>query len=239
MLIERCVCGRRDGNLEYHNGLAAIRCACGVARLDTHQTAAEIERQYEDGSYHESQDRHAQCVPYAQRYSQDELAAGKRMVRYKQLLNGRFEPGIRVLDVGCANGAFVDVARGRGYYAYGIDPHPVMSSELLYAGSLAKPPPVLDGKTFDVITYHDVLEHVLDPIAELKLARAHLAPRGVLIVDVPDVSNPKGQHHWKAEHLWYFTGLALAQMFEMSGLVPLSVDAPVPGKLVLYGEVLR
>jgi 2-polyprenyl-3-methyl-5-hydroxy-6-metoxy-1,4-benzoquinol methylase len=217
----------------------ALRCACGVARLVTQQSAQEIERQYADGSYHESYARHAHCVPYAQRYSQDERAAGLRMTRYKQVLNGRFEPGASVLDVGCANGAFVDVASSRGYAAIGIDPHPVGTSELLYSGSMVAPPPRIAQRTFDVITYHDVLEHLVDPLAELKRARGRLNPRGVVIADVPDVSSPKGQHHWKLEHLWYFTGLALAQLFQEARLVTLAMDSPVPGKLVIYGEALR
>jgi 2-polyprenyl-3-methyl-5-hydroxy-6-metoxy-1,4-benzoquinol methylase len=239
VLIEQCLCGRRDGILERHNDLTARRCACGVARLETAQSAEQIERQYADGSYHESFERHANCVPYAQRYAQDERAACLRVQRYKKVLNGRFNEGVRVLDVGCANGAFVDVAWSRGYIAYGIDPHPVGTNKLLFAGTLAKMPHQLANERFDVITYHDVLEHLVDPHEELKRARAYLAPHGRVIVDVPDVSTPLGQHHWKEEHLWYFTGLGLAQLFSDAGFIPITIDAPVPGKLVVYGEAIR
>ncbi|MGB9105459.1 MAG: class I SAM-dependent methyltransferase, partial [Terriglobales bacterium] len=40
--------------------------------------------------------------------------------------------------------------------------------------------------SFDAVTMLDVLEHVLDPVAELQHARALLRPAGILVVRVPN-----------------------------------------------------
>jgi hypothetical protein len=88
---------------------------------------------------------------------------------------------------------------------------------------------------FGLLTYHDVLEHILDPADELRSARKFMGEDGFLIVDVPDVSVDQGQHHWKAEHVWYFNFEALRSLFHGAGFDVVGEDRPIPGKLVLYG----
>ena len=39
---------------------------------------------------------------------------------------------------------------------------------------------------FDLITFNKVLEHVADPVAMLSLAKQHLAPKGIIYIELPD-----------------------------------------------------
>lgn len=234
MLIERCLCGETNGHVEAHGEVLAIRCACGVARLQSHETRESYERQYGDGSYHDAADRHANCIPYAQRFEHDLTVAAMRFKRYRSLLNGQLPEHARALDVGCANGAFAEYLVSCDFDAVGLDPHPTHESPRLYAGTLANAPAAIRDTRYGLITFHDVLEHVLDPLEQLMHAAALLDVPGTLIVDVPDVSDPHGQHHWKAEHVWYFTCDALLTLMHQAALKVITIDYPIPGKLVVY-----
>jgi SAM-dependent methyltransferase len=93
----------------------------------------------------------------------------------------------RILDVGCALGTFLALARDRGF-----DPRGVEISQ--FASSFARDRRGLDVFTgdlehftapdgsFDVITFWDALEHVTHPLENLKTARRLLRRGGLLLV---------------------------------------------------------
>jgi len=66
--------------------------------------------------------------------------------------------------------------------------------------------------SFDVITMWDVIEHVTDPVAELRLVYDLLRPGGLLMLSTPDVGSlvakatgPRWMGYKLAEeHLYYF-----------------------------------
>lgn len=232
MLIDRCLCGEVDGNVESHNGVKVLRCRCGVARLDYAIDARSYEQQYNDGSYHTSNERHPGCVPYTDRYANDYRVAKLRVERYRSVVNGHWSPGMVALDVGCANGAFVHYMRSVDVLAFGMDRNPKVPRWCIRGDVQSIR---FARRRFRFVTYHDVLEHIVDPIAEVQGVRRLMADGSVLVVDVPDVSVPQGSHHWKLEHVWYFTSAALRVMLEGAGFSVLHEDHPIPGKLVMYG----
>lgn len=95
---------------------------------------------------------------------------------------------VRLLDVGCAHGWFLQAARERNYKVAGIEPDPS-------SASLASPdlnvitgyfPDMLPkGASFDLICFNDVLEHLPDPRAIADACFDRLAPNGLLIVNLP------------------------------------------------------
>jgi SAM-dependent methyltransferase len=232
MLVDQCLCGETEGTVEVHGEVQALRCSCGVARLLTDIEARDYERQYNDGSYHSSAERHPGCVPYAQRYENDLRVAKIRVERYRDVVRRRWDPPLRVLDVGCANGAFVHYLRRIGIEAIGIDRNPRLPRWCI-RGSVQGLR--LPRDRFHFVTYHDVLEHVIDPIAEVKSVRRLVSEGGVLVIDVPDVSVAQGAHHWKPEHIWYFNAPSLRSVLGSAGFSVLHEDRPIPGKLVMYG----
>lgn len=227
-----CLCGRSTGEYFARNGVDILRCRCGVGRRVPGESREEYEAQY-TGAYHASKDRHAGCTPYAERYRHDRYIASIRWASYRTVLGARSV--VRALDVGCANGAFVDYLVGFGVDAYGVDPDPAMARERVYTGTLAQ---VADVERFDLITMHDVLEHMVDPKAAVKRCASLLADSGLLIIDVPEVWGGDGDHHFKTEHLWYFTSASIASMFVANELLVAGFSYPIPGKLVAYGQSL-
>lgn len=236
MLLEKCICGRKDGNPIWAGGMFLLDCECGVIRYATQETPEQYQAQYKTGAYHKSSDRHKGCVPYDQRYVHDLEVALTRIKRYGEVLNGRTHNLVSVLDVGCANGAFVDAVAENDMQGWGIDLNLVGSPRRHCRAADIHHLPEDFPKSFDLITYHDVLEHVIDPRAELLAAWKLAARGGVIVVDVPDISTEAGLHHVKPEHLWYFSERTLKDLIWDCGFKPLYADTPIPGKLVVYGE---
>ena len=93
-------------------------------------------------------------------------------------------PDTRWLDFGCGNGGLVRYVREhRGCNAVGFDEGAIIEAA---AGSGI---PIVKGSEldriegqFDVVTAIEVLEHVADPVAELRRIRALLRPGGLLFL---------------------------------------------------------
>jgi len=81
-----------------------------------------------------------------------------------------------------------------------------------------------NGQFFDIVTMNNVLEHTLNPLAELKKAYSIMKPSGILYLGVPNwdsvVSRIEG-YNWKMKswpnHLFYFTADTLGRMLEKAG----------------------
>lgn len=135
----------------------------------------------------------------------------------------------KLLDVGCAAGFFLKVAKDAGWEVQGIEPNrglakwgsrkygvPISSKDFLTTKFPAE--------SFDVVTFWDVLEHVTDPKAYIREAARILKPGGFLFVNYPDMgsifSRIFKQKWWFVSpvHLYYFDRRTLEQYFEEEGL---------------------
>ena len=102
--------------------------------------------------------------------------------------------GRRLLDVGCARGHLASVLADQGWNVTGIE-YDLADAEFARQGGLN----VIHGsaedafqnmnESFDVIIFADVLEHMVDPEAVLKMAREHLVPDGRIIISIPNIAH--------------------------------------------------
>lgn len=228
LLIDRCVCGSLYPNPIHAYGLELAACGyCGTwhQRIEGLKPA-DIDAYY-DGRYHRDDDRHFGQLGYEFRYGSDRVAAKARLKAYQAMI-GTLPEGV-ILDVGCGNCAFVDELHEHGKAVVGIDPDPVFISgprDYVLTGRIRD----RDMGVFGVITYHDVVEHLVDPIAELTLAKSMLLAGAILIVEIPDVFVPEGAKHFKREHLWYFSTDGLELMGAALNLCRIAHYSPIPGK---------
>lgn len=93
----------------------------------------------------------------------------------------------RVLDVGCAFGNFLRLAQDRGWTPCGVELSPYSSAVARQAGGF----PVHTGQiggcpyepgSLDLVTFWDVIEHVVSPAADLRRARELLRTGGRLVL---------------------------------------------------------
>jgi SAM-dependent methyltransferase len=118
----------------------------------------------------------------------------QRVRRYKVTMapfGGLFAKGDgrRLLDFGCGNGLFLEIAHERGFDCYGVDlaedaiaaAREKPSGRHAYYGSPTEIPELAAGG-FDVITMWSVLAHLAQPVEDLTMLRSLLSPDGVLLI---------------------------------------------------------
>lgn len=125
----------------------------------------------------------------------------------------------KLLDVGCSEGTFVDVAKQNKFNAFGID----IADELITYGKsnglTLENIDLLDYNEtdFNVITFHDSLEHVYTPILYLEKAKSILTNKGALQITFPSyiyTLNPSQWEHARIDHNWLYSIYGLEQMLK-------------------------
>lgn len=132
-------------------------------------------------------------------YEYDRIADRKRVDFIAGVLQQTLPPGACILDVGCGNGVISRHLGGLGFEVLGID---VSEKTIEKARSLTQLPNVqflkksaeelvADGQTYEAVICSEVLEHLNDPGALLRVLYQTLAPKGKLIVTVPNGAGPR------------------------------------------------
>jgi SAM-dependent methyltransferase len=138
-------------------------------------------------------------------------------------------PGRRILDVGCAVGRMPAFLRTLGFDAVGLEPYELpcrlgrdrYGIEIIHATLQDAD---LEDESFDALTFFDVLEHMDDPVGDLKRARALLKPGGAVFVKVPNIAAMQARlfgrwWYWLdvPRHLWHFSPRSLRRALEVAG----------------------
>ncbi len=99
------------------------------------------------------------------------------------------------LDVGCATGSFLRQAEARGWRCHGTDISTVAVARARVAvpsGSFEAGPfsrDTFEGRTFDLITMLDVLEHMSQPFLALEAIEPKLRSNGIFVLRVPVIDS--------------------------------------------------
>lgn len=143
----------------------------------------------------------------------------------------------RLLDVGCATGFFLDLARAHGWEVLGTE---VSAFSAHYArerfgldvrlGALGQLS--LEAQSFEAVTMWDVIEHVADPLAELREVHRILRPEGLLSIITPDAGSWVARllgRRWEEfrrvrEHIYFFSRRTLAETLRRAGFDVVRVE---------------
>ena len=225
------LCGRREHRpLFRKDGYDLVACCrCGLAYLANPPGPAAIAALYtEDVNYHG-----ALLDPADPKFRSMRGTARQHLRLLRRTV--RQPGGLKLLDIGCSTGLFLNEARSAGYTVrgaelspstagfardhFGLDVHPGDWRNADYA----------DG-SFDVVTLFDVIEHLPDPLAELRAIRRLLKPGGLLLQSTPNIDGlfPRLSHplanrldYWPHPeppyHLYQFSERTLTQLTEMAG----------------------
>lgn len=105
---------------------------------------------------------------------------------------GRERP-YSVLDIGSHCGFFVRFASENGWEAFGVEPAPPLARfarELNHVETIEEgffDEETHPGRSFDLVTMFDVLEHIPEPVELLRKVRSRLKPGGLVLCKVPHV----------------------------------------------------
>jgi hypothetical protein len=133
----------------------------------------------------------------------------------------------RVLHVGAADGTFLAAARHRFHLStVGLEPWRPWAQAArgrgieVHATTLER---WRDRKKFDVVVEHGLLAHLCDPVAHLRRIAARLSPRGIAVLEVPNLLASAGLagEVLSAQRPLNFTARALVTACKRAGLVPI------------------
>ena len=136
--------------------------------------------------------------------------------------------GAKLLDLGCGNGQFLEWARDMGWQVFGADPDPHAVAIAMGHGIDVRVGGIEqfdeEEPQFDVITLSHVIEHLHDPIAELKSVHRLLKPNGTIWIDTPNldsIGHADFGSSWRGleppRHLVLFTRRSLQFALENTG----------------------
>tara|TARA_Y100001970_G_C14075766_1_gene771914 strand:+ start:31 stop:1005 length:975 start_codon:yes stop_codon:yes gene_type:complete len=141
-----------------------------------------IDSIYSDGMYKVYQDK---LVKKGEKIRKNVL--DKRKFEQINMFLSKCNPTL--LDVGCGQGTFLNFCRKKGWRVEGVDPsHSVLQKEIkknqikIHIRNFEE---IKFNKTFDIITFWGVLEHLSDPIYNIKKAFELLNKGGMLVFEVP------------------------------------------------------
>jgi SAM-dependent methyltransferase len=184
----------------------------------------------------------------------EECKPAWKMMEHAQLLDRITDLGVTggdLLDVGCFSGLFLSNASKRGFGVSGVEPNyeaylhvrDFWGFEVAH-GNLGAAD--LSSERFSVIAFLDVIEHVSNPVSELKEALRLLRPGGLLILVTPNVKGlpqraVKTKRWFTREpfcpiddvpwHLWGFTRESLALCVERAGFIVKEISWLEPSPL--------
>jgi 2-polyprenyl-3-methyl-5-hydroxy-6-metoxy-1,4-benzoquinol methylase len=199
-------------------------------------------------------DEQIEALEAAKRFSKADMGThyAKHCLRLRQMMGAHKTASPRLLDFGCGDGHFLQVASSFGFESVGIDFSDSRQNRVypsnnisLYAnlGQLCQSPA---GQTpFDAITLFQVLEHLSNPLEVLRSLYDWLSPTGFLIVEVPDCQGVAGiptnsEDYSKVnplEHINHFTPDTLTRMCQRAGFQ--SVPHPVAIVTTDWKNVLK
>lgn len=139
----------------------------------------------------------------------------------------------RLLDIGCGSGEYLARMRNAGWDVLGLEPS---HSAAERAEERFRVPVICDTfpsrrlapRTFDLVSAHQVLEHLENPRDALVAMRDLLDADGRVLLTVPNAASWSARYFGPAwlswdlpRHLTHFTARSLAEMADLAGLEPI------------------
>lgn len=143
--------------------------------------------EYSDGLYKEYLDANDL------KYATFEYRLNEVIKAFKKQNHSEMSP--RILDVGCSNGRFIEVAIRKGIDAWGLE----LSENAIAAAAPEIRARIYHGdannieslgtEKFDIITAFDLIEHLFDPFSFLNNLHKIITKDGLIVITTPDASS--------------------------------------------------
>jgi 2-polyprenyl-3-methyl-5-hydroxy-6-metoxy-1,4-benzoquinol methylase len=133
-------------------------------------------------------------------------------------------PSGRLLEVGCARGDFLRVARDY-FDACGVEPNPELAAASIQAAPVYQD--VIERtpwSDFDVIASFHVIEHVDSPRSFIRASAEKLKCGGLLVIETPNIDSlpykifRDGWRQFIPEHYFFFSPRTISRLLSDSGL---------------------
>jgi SAM-dependent methyltransferase len=217
-----CGCSRFSIDPTSSERFSLVRCAgCGVAFTNPKPSGADLEKHYSETYYGPE---NVKFLPVLEKIV-DRIT--KRRARW---IDKKIRGHSRVLEIGCGRGLLLKALSHLGHECHGTERSNLAATRAqsivgvkIYTKPLEQCR--LPENYFDVVILWHVLEHLEYPAQTLTHVTNLLRKRGVLIIEVPNLSSWQARlagKHWFhldiERHLYHFTAKGLNILLESRGL---------------------
>lgn len=208
---------------------SVVRCrTCGLIRTNPRPTPSTIGRYYPDDYGPYVSTRISGSIQNEKSLIKRFLGPSfHRVFRFNTTILPDLPPG-KLLEVGCASGAFLSHMAMKGWEVEGVEFSPKAAEHAqanglkVNCGALETAPD--PEKLFDLIIGWMVIEHLHDPVAGLSKLARWTKPNGWLAISVPNASSidftlfkDAGYALQLPSHLYHFTPRTLTLLLSRSG----------------------
>jgi SAM-dependent methyltransferase len=216
-------------------GHAIDRCAaCGLFQLNPVPAANTIQSLYGDDYYAPGTGDGGYAGYMTQK--PEYLATFREELRRIEAVKGQGST-LKILDVGCGPGFFIEAALARGHDVYGVDIIPSIVEiarkaypDRVFLGALEDIDEVRNMR-FDVVFASHVIEHVPDPLTFTKRLIPFLNEGGLIVYVTPNISSMLARisgRRWVSfkipEHIAYYSPCTIRDLFTRAGLRTVAVQ---------------
>ena len=244
------VCGSERRTQKFQDGpVQVVTCDdCGLVYVTPRLQGEALRAVYDEGYWKSANPKQRGYADYAR-----EAALYLKTFRKRMALVSRWLPAqARVLDIGCAAGYFLRIAREHGHDVHGVELSTAIAIEAVKAlgadrvhvGTLDDAVTAMDHRpqSFDLVTMWDVVEHIPEPQPVLRRIRDLIKPGGKLLLETQNVASRWARllgrrwHHYKHdEHLYHFDPRTIRRLLDDCGFRVVELSAAYAGKYVSFG----
>ena len=234
------LCGSEDYKiLVSKEGFQVVACSnCGLWRQNPCPTDEEIKKIYDKDYY---------CRGWGLDEDEASVREMKRATFRKRMaeIEKYIKPG-RILDVGCATGFFLEVAKEKGWQPFGVEISEYSANLAkekfganIFKGSLEQID--LEDNSFDGVTMYDLIEHQKNPKEILRIANRILKQDGFLFLTTPNSKSLDSRilgKNWlnfiRDEHLYYFSPATIEKILQANGFEVIQVSTAIKAVSLFY-----
>ena len=157
-------------------------------------------------------------------------AGGVALDRWERL-ESYLQPGTKAIDFGAGGGEWAYLLKSRGVDVYGIEPNQGYGGFAresygldLFLGMYQEAD--VERGSFEIATLFHVLEHLRDPIDDLRNMSAFLRDEAYFAIEVPDIlyAGMHFDHKWHDGHLFGFDVATLEAVAAKAGLHTVTLE---------------
>ncbi len=131
----------------------------------------------------------------------------------------QFAPQGKLLDIGCATGGFLNIAKKQGFSTFGIEVSDICASKACKYGDVRCGDAVeklseFPDEFFDIAASVDSIEHLKSPAALIRMLSKKMKTGGFIFIDTP---NADLENDVMSRHFFLFSIGTLSRLLESNG----------------------
>jgi len=217
--VKTCIlCGESNFSIyKKKKGVEIVKCRCGLIFTRIQPIKEPVDSSYE-------KDEHSYYKYYLNNRKTDMKNFRERLDLIK-----KYKKSGSILDIGCAVGSLLVIARKENWEVAGIELNKEAANYCRIIGLPVKQGPFnksLVNKKFNVVHLGNVIDHLEQPFEFLVDVKSALKDDSILILSTPDIDTllAKITQIKPNEHLYYFTKKTLTRMLDKAGYEVLEIE---------------